>query len=200
MLQVYCQSLFVARFEVPPNIEHRFWKFVNKTDTCWLWTGATASGYGTFCLGNSWRPRQVGAHCYAFYLANGYVSDHFVLHTCDVKKCVRFDHLFEGTQKDNVHDAIAKGRLDPGAYIRSSNQKGSANHGAKLSEESVALIWYLHKLGFTQAEIMRETGVSRAQVWCIVHQVSWKSFTDTLEKGGNYGNPAKSPSTSLPAC
>ena len=97
----------------------RFWGKVNKSGTqvsymdsrCWEWKSSIGSSdYGTFgTVGRTW-----GAHRYSFAIHNPDVvmtSDLFVCHHCDNRRCVRPDHLFLGTQKDNLQDAKRKGRL-----------------------------------------------------------------------------------------
>jgi hypothetical protein len=77
---------------------------------CWIWMGALRNdgGYGTVWAGKkSWR-----THRLAFTLAHGKIPDGLlVCHKCDVRSCVNPDHLFIGTNVDNFHDAILKGRL-----------------------------------------------------------------------------------------
>jgi hypothetical protein len=74
-----------------------------------LWTGARSIwGYGRLKRGGV---MYAAAHRVAWELANGPVPDgRFVLHRCDVRSCVNPDHLFLGTQLDNVNDMYAKGR------------------------------------------------------------------------------------------
>lgn len=88
----------------------RFMRYVNKTDTCWLWTGATmGAGYG----GIGYKGRMVKAHRVSYELAHGAIPDGmWVLHTCDVPACVNPAHLFIGTRADNMRDAHQKGRID----------------------------------------------------------------------------------------
>ena len=97
-------------------LETRFWSKVHKTEGCWLWTASRRrDGYGYISVYGM----MSAAHRVAWRLSYGDIPPGlFVLHHCDNKVCVRPDHLFLGTQKDNVHDAISKGRLDPAANAR----------------------------------------------------------------------------------
>lgn len=95
--------------KTPAAAKPRFMKHVNKTDTCWLWTGSIdVSGYG-----DCWfRGKTDGAHRVAWLIFNGEITDGlFVLHRCDNPKCVNPEHLFLGTHSDNMRDASSKGRL-----------------------------------------------------------------------------------------
>lgn len=96
----------------------RFWENVRKSDGCWEWTAYRttaksqrhrgAVGYGRFMV--TWR-RVILAHRYSWELHNGLVPDGMVVcHHCDNPACVRPDHLFVGTQKDNIQDMLKKGR------------------------------------------------------------------------------------------
>lgn len=91
----------------------RLWERVTKTTGCWVWRGTTNNkGYGMLGIG---RERQVLAHRVAWESANGHVPDGmFVCHKCDNPRCVRPDHLFLGTNSDNIQDSIAKGRFRRG--------------------------------------------------------------------------------------
>jgi hypothetical protein len=95
------------------SIDHasRFWARIQKTDGCWLWTGATLpNGYGHMNI----RSKHWFPHRYAWTLTNGPIPDGlWVLHRCDTPLCCRPDHLFLGTSYDNVQDMIAKGRNSP---------------------------------------------------------------------------------------
>lgn len=84
-----------------------FWAHVQIADSgCWLWNGkCDPDGYGRY--GHGTRP----AHRVAFELAHGTVPKLLVLHSCDVRNCVNPAHLREGTQKENIREAQAKGRM-----------------------------------------------------------------------------------------
>lgn len=92
-------------------LEVRFWKHVEKTESCWLWTGATdGRGYGKIGSG-SHQASPLTASRASYALAYGPIPDGlWVLHRCDTPACVRPDHLFLGNNDDNVRDKMAKGR------------------------------------------------------------------------------------------
>jgi hypothetical protein len=96
-----------------------------------------------------------------------------VLHRCDVRACVRPDHLFLGTQKDNMADMIDKGRQALGKDLNHPPQIGELNHNAKLTAELVLTIRGLYE-SKTLAEIQSITGVDRRNLWAVVHRKSWK--------------------------
>lgn len=93
----------------PLTVEERFWAKVDKTDDCWLWTAhRQATGYGQFSPSPG---HPVGAHRFAWELAHGPIpAGMYVCHHCDVRACVRVDHLFLGSPRDNMADMVAKGR------------------------------------------------------------------------------------------
>lgn len=95
----------------------RFWAKVKKTESCWLWTasvtGSQSVRYGQFKL-----PRvpdgqpHVYAHRLAWELQYGPIPDGLkICHKCDIAICCRGEHLFLGTQQENLQDASRKGRL-----------------------------------------------------------------------------------------
>jgi hypothetical protein len=90
------------------SVADRFWSKVRKSDGCWLWGASIkTTGYGQFFRG----PRIEKAHRVSYELTHGPIPEGlYVLHRCDVRACVRPDHLFLGTISDNSRDMIYKGR------------------------------------------------------------------------------------------
>lgn len=113
----------------------KMWALVDKgphPKGCWLWMGAKLR-----------RPGQTDDDCYGYYQVNGknwgahrlaYTLERgpipkgkFVLHTCDVKLCVNPEHLYVGTQRDNLLDIIE----------RSPPRGGPGKKGRKLTPSNV---------------------------------------------------------------
>lgn len=132
----------------PADRVERFWKFVDKTSGCWLWTGTrSAFGHGSFSIGR--RNLKAKAHRFSYEIHVGPIPDGLhVLHRCDNPPCVNPDHLFVGTDADNVADCIAKGRKHRGPrrsrYAPKPQgpgiQRGEACRHSKLTEADVVFI------------------------------------------------------------
>lgn len=136
---------------------------------CCLWERfVDHSGYGR--VGAVWT-REAFAHRVSWELARGPIpSGMKVLHRCDVPGCVNPDHLFLGTQADNVADMIAKGRSRPPAP-----RLGSANVCARLNEDQVWAIRELlrHKV-FSQRAIAEDFGVGAMTISRIANNQTWR--------------------------
>jgi hypothetical protein len=151
------------------SLEERFWKKVEKTDTCWLWTGAKiALGYGKIGVGRQ-SPRL--AHRVSYELAYGeFPKELAVCHKCDNPSCVRPDHLFLGTTADNQRDMKEKGR----------STIGSRNPRAKLNEEQVVDIFQRSSSASSDRELAKEYGVSAATIQMIRSRRTWTHVTRSL--------------------
>ena len=147
-----------------------FWKFVEKTETCWLWTQARSKsfGYGRFSLnGKRWR-----AHVLSYVIHFGPIPDgKFVLHKCDVTNCVNPDHLFLGDPADNVKDMHEKKR-GRGMFKR-GQFAGSLHPKARLKESDVRMIKRLIKEGKDIQNVRRALGASNQMISAIRTGKTW---------------------------
>jgi hypothetical protein len=142
----------------------RFLRHVQKTETCWLWTGAKShSGYGVFGWGGK-GGKQSSAHRFIFEHYNGPLTrDIVVCHTCDVKTCVRPDHLFAGTQADNLEDMRRKGR-----------RKRTGPAGGQLTDIDIPVIRSLYAAGLSQAAIAKRYGVNQTTISRVILRQIWQ--------------------------
>ena len=118
--QIRVSALAVGNLRATANAAHnretmrktlaeRFEEYVERIpfSSCWYWTGGTdKDGYGKFWA----KPQTQRAHRVSWLISHRTDSKMRVLHSCDTPSCVNPAHLFEGTQKDNIQDAIRKGR------------------------------------------------------------------------------------------
>jgi hypothetical protein len=169
------------------STEQDFWKYVNKRslEECWIWTGAlTDCGYGRV------RYHQKGwkAHRLAWVLTHGSIAEGMdILHKCDNPPCCNPNHLFTGTQADNIADMVSKGRHPRNAthYLPSGDRhhsrlhpevmaRGERNGSAILTEEKVIQIRRRREQGETMASLARAFGVAKGNIIFIVHRHTWK--------------------------
>lgn len=131
---------------------------------CRIWMGATnPNGYGTLRVHGD----GIKAHRFAWIAANGDIPDGLaVLHRCDVPCCVNPDHLFLGTQLENMQDMAAKGRA------RGGTKGGSKHYLAKLTEGDVRQIRQL-ALTSKHADVAAAFNISRSNVGLIVNRKAW---------------------------
>ena len=95
-------------------------------DGCWNWTGAvTQHGYGRMSYRNHvYRTHRLAAHLWLGLDLND--SETAVCHTCDNPPCFNPDHLYLGSQKENVQDMVTRGRAYKGPDQWSHCKKGHA--------------------------------------------------------------------------
>lgn len=131
--------------------------------SCITWTAAKDKrGYGVFRLGG----RMVAAHRASYSFFMGYIPEgQSVLHRCDNPPCVNPQHLFIGTQADNMADKSAKGRV----------LRGSAHQNSKLTEADVKSIRANLRIGIPQSVIAVGMGVSQTTISNIAKGKTWRN-------------------------
>lgn len=118
------------------KLMERFWNKVDTSNECWNWTGSkNKDGYGS--VGSGLRSRTMLAHRMSYAINVGEIPKGMcVCHKCDNPSCVRPDHLFLGTRKDNMQDMVRKGRDDNGHTNQNVN-KESCKWGHSLTGDNL---------------------------------------------------------------
>jgi hypothetical protein len=116
-------TCYLASRKWPPE---KFWAKVakGKRNACWLWTGLqTHHGYGVIHFGKSAKPRRKLAHRVAWEFTHGPIPDGLlVCHHCDTPLCCNPQHLFLGSDLDNMRDFLAK-------HVHHNRKKTCCPHG-----------------------------------------------------------------------
>lgn len=175
--RVYCSRECRYRSE-EIHAADRFWARVQKQDGCWTWQGKQSPyGYGLLMV----HRRTKFAHRFVYELTYGAIPDGlYVCHHCDNRLCVRPDHLFLGTNQDNLADMVAKERHQHGAthWLRRQPERaffGTRNAQARLTPEIVQEIRDRYAAGgVLQKDLAREYGMSKMSISLIVRNKTWK--------------------------
>ena len=173
----YC-SRSCARSAVPTkkrqDEESRFWHLVNKNGPipahcpelgpCWEWQARRSKqGYGQFSQINP-KKSTVLAHRWIFQKRHGLLPwEIAVCHKCDNPSCIRDEHLFAGTRKDNKRDSIIKNRVP----------RGEDHWFSRYKKEDVIRIRSL-KDEFTCRSLAEIFGGTPQAVRAIIKHAVWK--------------------------
>lgn len=161
-------------------IEQRFWEKVDKqgpvpehmpdAGPCWIWTAAkNENGYGVMNRGDN---RLIKAHRMSMRIDLGrtLAPSEKVRHACDNPPCVNPAHLSVGSQLENIHDAVSRGRHKHGDI------------GAeKLSSQDVEQIRIESSAGRSNTDIAERFGVTQPMVSMIVNGKRWASAAGPLK-------------------
>jgi len=133
------------------NIKN-FWKKVDikSENECWEWNACkNKHGYGQFKIDK----KLYGSHRISWILTNGdipeddnYCKTLFVCHSCDNPGCVNPNHLFLGTNKDNMKDMINKNRLINSPGIKNGNHKLTEQQVLEIRQKYIPKIYLQQKL------------------------------------------------------
>jgi HNH endonuclease len=132
-------------------------EFLEKTTArkngCWIWEKSkNRIGYGA----TSYRSKSILAHRLAWIVFHGDIPQGMkICHSCDERSCVNPDHLFIGTQRDNIRDMFIKGRRSIKFF----------NHPRCLmSIEKIKEIRSLLSMGLSQKRIAEIMVVSQSTI------------------------------------
>jgi len=139
-----------------------FWRRVDRSGSCWLWTGGVdKDGYGKFQVTISNRePRQqhFRAHRFSFFLAHGRWPVERLLHSCHEPRCVNPEHVSEGTQSENIIHTVLR-----------------RTHGTVRATPELVREWRLrHAAGEQIADIARSSELAYSTVEHAVTRRTWR--------------------------
>lgn len=143
---------------------------------CWVWRyrGHLSDRYPEITIN---RTRKSVARR-LLELTTGEVGD-VARHRCDNPPCCNPDHLLWGTQSDNVHDALERGRRPrrqerkPKPRTAPALARGSRHGRARFTEPEVLAIRDMHSAGTSVYRIARDTGASKRTIQMIVTRITW---------------------------
>jgi len=146
------------------NTKQTLWDRCSKKENgCWEYSPINKDGYGRMWYKCKVQP----AHRLAYEFTNTTkISKNLkVCHSCDNRCCINPDHLFLGTQKDNLDDMVKKNR---------DKRVGSQNGSSKLTETDIPIIRQLRKTGLLMREIAVKFNVSSDTIRLIIAKKTWK--------------------------
>jgi hypothetical protein len=161
-----------------PSFEEKFWSKVeiSDQDKCWRWIGAKRwNGYGKF----THLEKTILAHRASYQIAFGSIEKNMVIcHKCDNRWCVNPNHLWSGTQGENLSDMFAKGRN------AKKKPRGSCelHPRAKVDNVQVKEIIERYSLGESSRKLASVYGISKTMILNIVNGKNWKNIDDDVFK------------------
>jgi hypothetical protein len=137
---------------------------------CWIYQGATRKKgmpYGWV----AYKKTQMNAHRASWIHSNGEIPEGLnVCHKCDVPQCINPEHLFLGTQKENILDMWNKKRHPK------INLGGEKSPAAKLTLEQVREIRFMLSQKIKQKFIAEKFKISQVAISNIKNKKRWQLF------------------------
>jgi len=135
---------------------------LNEKTGRWEWTGYLCGKYGAL----KYNGKHIKAHRLSYLVFKGDIAELNVLHKCDNPICINPEHLFLGTQKDNVGDMIKKGRR--------ASTKMELNGRSKLNVYDAIAIRKEYKPRIvSQRNLAKKYSVSRAAIRLVLDNKTW---------------------------
>jgi hypothetical protein len=131
---------------------------------CREWTSVKSKGYGKIFING----RSPIVHRLLWEITHNckLPKEMKVCHKCDNRACINMDHLFLGTQSENMLDCVRKGR--------NQDVSGEKNGYAKLNWEKVYEIREKYKNGIPKQEIANQYGVTYMTITHITRNKTWR--------------------------
>ena len=167
-----------VRFLTRRRVEKVFEECVVRESTgCWKWIGPRSrQGYGEIrVFGKVYRAHRLSYELHVGSIPELLAGERVeVLHSCDNPPCCNPAHLRLGSHRENVRDAVERGRIRPPRGVPRGMQFGETHHNASLTVEKVKSIRAAHTAGATQASLAALFGVDPAVVSTVVRRKSWR--------------------------
>lgn len=149
---------------------------IDESTGCWEWQGALRVGYGAIVGKINGTRKTLGAHRVSYELHKGPIPKGlFVCHSCDNRKCINPEHLWLGTGKDNMQDALRKDRMVISGGI--PFEKGHTPHNSMLPDSTVLEIKRLIKANVRPKDIASLCNVPSMVVRDIKRGRSYKNIS-----------------------
>jgi len=137
---------------------------IRNEDDCWEWVGhKDKNGYGRATINR----KDYRSHRIVYKETYGTIPEGlFILHTCNNPSCCNPNHLYTGTNQDNMDQMVADGR--------SPHLIGEKSGTHKLKEKDVLEIRQLYSTGeYTQRDLSKKYGISQTEISRIYHRTRW---------------------------
>lgn len=134
---------------------------------CWEWKKCKKLGYGNTALNG----KNISAHRASWIVFVGDIPKGLqVNHKCHNRACINPEHLYLGTQKENMMDMYEAGR--------NNHPKGVENKNSKLNDKKVMEIRGMLRIGDTIASISKKFNVSESCIRSIKQRKTWRHVGD----------------------